>query len=242
MHLCWSPLQQRLHSAGKPLFVQPAALARCFQYSFSQFSRRLIGYRMQRLSKITSCSRRANFSPKNFQHFNCRAAKLGPNQKVGTDWMKEVNSEWHASVPALNILSLSRVAAELCRTSLLGGRVALSRWHINQHEHSAAYLSTPPPHPWNVTSGHWGCMLQSHCFEFSLRAGVTVPRTSCRPLASTRSVRRSSCSQICPLSFFFSPKRWGLIPLDILTKRVTLFQVGHWRDASASAALLVVTV
>lgn len=39
--------------AGKQLLVQPAALVPCFQHSFPQFSRRLIGYRMQRLSKIT---------------------------------------------------------------------------------------------------------------------------------------------------------------------------------------------
>lgn len=39
--------------AGKQLLVQPAALVPCFQHSFPQFSRRLIGYRLQRLSKIT---------------------------------------------------------------------------------------------------------------------------------------------------------------------------------------------
>lgn len=39
--------------AGKQLLVQPAALGPCFQHSFPQFSRRLIAYRMQRLSRIT---------------------------------------------------------------------------------------------------------------------------------------------------------------------------------------------
>lgn len=76
----------------------------------------------------------------------------------------------------------------------------------------------------------------------SLPAGVTVPRTSCRSLASARPVRHSSCSQICPLSFPFCSPRGRLIPLDILTKRATSFQVGRGRDASVSAALLVVTV
>lgn len=42
--------------------------------------------------------------------------------------------------------------------------------------------------------------------------------------------------------FFLLPQRGRLIPFDIPTKRVTSFQVGRWRAASASAARPAVTV
>lgn len=59
---------------------------------------------------------------------------------------------------------------------------------------------------------------------FSVPARVTMPRTSCRSLASARSVGRSSCGQICPLFFFLLPQTGRLIPLDILTRGSRLFR------------------
>lgn len=134
------------------------------------------------------------------------------------------------------------VGAGLCRTSCLGGRrAARSRWHINQHGHSVAYLSTPPSHPLNVTCPacevDWFSKAILFCF---FPARVTMPRTSCRSLASARSVGRSSCGQICPLFFFSSPPNRTVDSTRHSHKRVTSFQVGRWHNASASAAQLVV--